>query len=747
MSKKTTKILSAILAASMAMSLMACNSKDDDEPGSEPGSVPGVSDPENTYYSSKLVSIPRRTDTLYAFAKEGGDEDTVCLISLKTDGECCNVDSYRMYLCNYDGEILSECEPEIPKEYFVYQACDIDGSKFVVTGTGADFMIIDYDGHVLKESDTSTATEYGSKSVCKTHDGFMILAENTVTRYDKDGGIIDEITNTNTEYTLTGVFEQDGRFYVLGREGLVCGEGDDCYFELNFARDAVEKACSVSDVTDMVTCPWEGVDYHTYYCSSFGNDIVEYDIMGQSSKVVAKKNNMLVAPSTYVESSYVDPQYKMLDETHFYRDYLYSGTELDVTEVALISVDTELDLGSRTVISLKGYNIIRSFLLEAALYNYNTSQDEYFIKVEDLMEDTSSVESYSELGDVRLQLMSDFANGDTPDIFLGDFFDYNYMGENNLVLDLKSYLGDDHIYDRMTRDDGKIYQVYAGYNVEGFWGRADKYSNNNSLSSMPAVPEGQSRFIGIPATDLAYYTIGSDLCGLYRRGELTQANVKQAVEFALENGIEPSNDMTADAFPMYDMNPGDTQLEFSGVGGPASYWYLQHGFRNDMSFVGYPQATGSVHMLIPECLMAVSASTEHPEECIKFIRSFMTPDVQRRIAATGTIPVSTDVLNEMIQVVKDPENATTDQRNMYKRQIITDYNSNYDEILVPLSDQIANNYLEQIAMADTVMVYDWGVWAMTEEEINTHYSQGKSAAEIADSLYSRLLVYARENYG
>ena len=55
MSKKTTKILSAILAASMAMSLMACNSKDDDEPGSEPGSVPGVSDPENTYYSSKDV--------------------------------------------------------------------------------------------------------------------------------------------------------------------------------------------------------------------------------------------------------------------------------------------------------------------------------------------------------------------------------------------------------------------------------------------------------------------------------------------------------------------------------------------------------------------------------------------------------------------------------------------------------------------------------------------------------------------
>ena len=119
MSKKTTKILSAILAASMAMSLMACNSKDD-EPGSEPGSVPGVSDPENTYYSSKLVSIPRRTDTLYAFAKEGGDEDTVCLISLKTDGECCSVDSYRMYICNYDGEILSECDPEIPKEYFVY---------------------------------------------------------------------------------------------------------------------------------------------------------------------------------------------------------------------------------------------------------------------------------------------------------------------------------------------------------------------------------------------------------------------------------------------------------------------------------------------------------------------------------------------------------------------------------------------------------------------------------------------------
>ena len=746
MQKKTTKIMSALLAASMAVSLMACSDKDaDDERGTTPGSAPGVSDPENTYYSSKLISIPKQTDTLYAFARENSEEDQVCLLTLKNDGECCSVDSYHIYICNYDGEIVSDCEPDIPKEYFIYQACDIDGSKFVLTGTGADFMIFDYDGHLVKESDDLTQTEY-SKSVCKTHDGFIVLVDNTISHYDKNGVLIDEVTNTNTQYTLSGVFEQEGRYYALGSEGYVCGEGDSCYFEINFARGALDRACSVSDVAAEVTCPWEGVDYHTYYSSSYGNDIVEYDIMNESSVVVAKKNNMLVAPPSYIVSSYTSPEYKMLDETHFYRDYLYPGMDLDVTEIALISIDTELDLGSRTPISIKGYGINTDFILEAAVYNYNMSQDEFFMKVEDLMDGTKCLNSNSEISAARLQMMSDFANGDTPDIFLGDFFDYNYMGENNIVLDLKPYLGDDHIYDKMTRDDGKIYQVYAGYNLEGFWGREDKYDNNETLSSLPAVPAGQSRFTGIPSSNLAYYAIGCDLCGSFRRGELTQQNVKQAVEFALANGIEADGDGTSDVGPAYDMSLSDIQLEYSGVGGPASYWYLQHGFGKNMSFVGFPQASGSVHMILPEYLMAVSASSEYPEECVSFLKSFMTSDTQRRIAGTGTIPVSTEVLNELVQVVKDPDHATTDQRNMYRRQFITDYNSNYDEITLPLSSDIADNYLDQIEMADTVMIYDWGVFDMIEEEINTGSSQGKSAAEIADALYSRLLVYARENY-
>ena len=63
-----------------------------------------------------------------------------------------------------------------------------------------------------------------------------------------------------------------------------------------------------------------------------------------------------------------------------------------------------------------------------------------------------------------------------------------------------------------------------------------------------------------------------------------------------------------------------------------------------------------------------------------------------------------------------------------------------------MSDELAGEYLEQIQLAGTPEVYDWGLWIITRDEVSAYYTQGKSIEEIADALYSRYLVYARENY-
>ena len=66
------KVLTLVIALSMVMSVASCK-KDDEEQQGGPGGGEGPSasaDYKNTYYSAKLVTLPRHTDEIYTFAAE-----------------------------------------------------------------------------------------------------------------------------------------------------------------------------------------------------------------------------------------------------------------------------------------------------------------------------------------------------------------------------------------------------------------------------------------------------------------------------------------------------------------------------------------------------------------------------------------------------------------------------------------------------------------------------------------------------
>ena len=164
--------------------------------------------------------------------------------------------------------------------------------------------------------------------------------------------------------------------------------------------------------------------------------------------------------------------------------------------------------------------------------------------------------------------------------------------------------------------------------------------------------------------------------------------------------------------------------------------------------IGYPSINGSIHMITPKCLMAVSTSTEYADVCCDFIKSIMNIDVQRRIGNMGIIPVNNDVLAETVEFVKDPDGASDEQRMMYSNLVVYDRSNEMEpprQISMPAD--LADSYLAQINAADTVQIYDWGLWNITAKEVTTYYTQGKSIEEVAEALYSRYLVYAQENYG
>ena len=181
------------------------------------------------------------------------------------------------------------------------------------------------------------------------------------------------------------------------------------------------------------------------------------------------------------------------------------------------------------------------------------------------------------------------------------------------------------------------------------------------------------------------------------------------------------------------------------------YYDMTCVYGGEPAFVGYPSIGGSIHTMTPQCLLAVSTSTEHPEVCCDFIKTLMTDDNQRSVCAAGAIPVSRSVLDEFLGFLQDPDAGTDAQKNAFSSQIVRNLRGRQDADhhypKVDVTEEMCSRFLEMADMADTVEVYDWGLWVMIRDEVATYYNQGKSIEDVADALYSRLLVYAQENYG
>jgi len=749
------RIIALLLTVCFVSLSVSCNKDDSDETVSVSDTydfTAGNTDYETTYYTTRMITLP--CQSLFTHVFYNGTD--VCVITNTRSGVGDDVQyEMRLFVCDIEGNVISDCLLDNSPFVFFDDVCDLDGERFVAVGKGADYVIYDYNGQIVKEAEGFSGDSEVNFGVCKTEDGFMTCIGNKVCHYNTDGEIIDDIAlDTRTDgyavCSLCGVFEQRGKYYGYGSEMTSPNSSCDYYYSLDFETDTVERMFRPGDMKIFPAMDYWGSDYKRNTCGddySGGNYLLEVDMENESTSPLADKGNILLCPPTYNCDTY--NYIKVLDKKLFYVPYEYQ--QIDLTEIALLVPDDTMNLAERTTLVIQGAGLNNEPLLASAAYYYNVSQDEYFIKFDDLAS-RYGFSTPEGMQTTKLQLLARYSNGDTPDIFFGNFFDYNYMGENEMVIDMKPYLGNDPIYDRMTRSDGKIYQVFAGYTVQGYFGLSSIYGSDTSITEMPDIPDGQKRFGGAFSPDIVYRAVGTDLCTMYREGYLTFDNVLTVVEEAIEEGDEPDYQYTNYTAPeLDDIRTGRASLFNGAINSMQSYYDMTEHFGGEPVYVGYPSVDSSVHTMVPWCLMAVSSSTEHADVCCDFIKTLMTTDVQRKICAKGGIPANRDTLLEMLDYLKNPDFGSEELKMLYSSQLIRDLNATPDADhnypLVHVTDNMCENYLSLVDLADCVEVYDWGLWVMIRDEVTTYYNQGKSIEEVADALYSRLLVYAQENYG
>jgi len=737
-----TRSIALLTSVIMLASIMQTGCKTEDSTtvsmssGTETGTEISIATGEKCY-SSKAYTIDapgctfrrlfRINDKYVALFDEGYGSDIKYFLYTHSDDE----DSWNNRVdIDCVGELLGGFCPAgnnriAASTYYGFNIYDLDTGKLVAKND---------DLYVFMDGVFPQVYEYG--------DGFVLLTDDHIYNVSSEGEIISDMSYQEEGQLIaeqSSFFELNGKYYLA----LDC-DMYITYYEVDLSAMTLTEICNNRNV---------GFEYERamltgkYQYDEDAGIIYKLDLEAQSKTECSHTQDMLIKPMAYYAG--FDPKWFFFDDDHYAIKYEYPDGRI---EIVMLSPDYTLNLSQRTKLTVKGYGINDNFALAYTAYKYNTSQDKFLITLGSYDIGKYGYSTAAEAQNGKLRLLKEFSNGNAPDIFYGSDFDYEQMGRMGLVLDMADYIKDSQVINKDTitpniydlyYDDGHCYQLFPGYTMFGLWS-VDGFTNGNNnmtLDDMSSSSYSSKIFGGHYASDVADFAIRYPIKKLISNGELiSEDEIEKIVQFAIDNGLAPDAEQ-GDHFNTDNIGKREQSVCQLYVGGINSFVSDQFGMKDKMRFVGYPTLNGSVHMATPSCLVAVSADTEYPEECIKFIEMMYSDEVQKAFVTNNNIPASQKIYNEVLEVALDRSKMSDD---MYYRAVF----ANNDDVdhTVDINQEDVEAFKLATDSVDTIMTMDWGIYNIVEEEINSYYLQNRSVKDIAHSLRSRLDVYVKENY-
>ena len=721
--------------------------------------VCGNGDVENLYFKSAVCSIKEDgLSNYHAACFRSGD----CLCAVLP---CFNEETFdstvKVYLIDFDGNIRSSFELEdagITVDANAPKSADWNGERIICAGHEANYMVHDYSGELIARAGGNDPELGETRALIGWGDTFVIVTDKGAIRYDwncKEIGRIVFGFQAFDSWTDPGIVVQRNKVYMSGVAGMV--------YELDFdAGQAVYKGILNNaeglpkTYQDFTRSTNECFSISTYFDPSY---YWEADLENMTVHKTAKASNIMFKPPRYEcdyltnNVRYTDP----LDKLHYVHVYNYDPADNMDIDIEIISPDNDSNYASREKITCRGFGVFEDSLIRRAQYMFNSSQDQYYLELQD-WGGGYDLSVPDQADKFRLEVMSDIQNGNAPDIFYGNDFDYLYWGDNGTVLDMKPYLeangGFDadsispNMLDLMTGNDGAVYQVFPKYILWGYWGRQKDYGDMDlSIETLASgkIPDGYNKPV---ALELLYGAFSNNLLDLYQKGELTEENVRMALAFAVDLGTEQQSYGEYDRKDIEDNTDASSFVD-EEVSSVSDYYYLSRTLGDYPVYIGAPSIGCTVRTVMPESLVAVYSGTKHPEAACKVVSYLLDTDFQRAISMCNYsgIPVNRNVLDELIGYMEDPDSIPDDIRRDYGQTLCLDtYIDNGKEKtrIVPLDKDVADSFLRQTGACNTISKYDWGIKSIISEELDSYYSQGKSIDEVAKSLCSRLKLYISE---
>lgn len=647
----------------------------------------------------------------------------------KSDDKTEGLDNYYfLYRIDAEGNLIDKVSLPVKCASHSHQAIVNNKLYCVGSNLNTEYTIDTNNGNILSE-DHSESDTLGFYPV---EGGYVKISADNIMLYSKDGDETGYI-NLNNTGNIRSFYQREGKCYLV-----MDHPNQMVFYELDFEKNTLEQALD-SNILN-------------YYGFEL-NDGLFFSNRGVYYTDIKTKSLVPITEWNYVD---VKPAYKALryemnlsyGERQFGKLYAYTDNEYELIIFNNISSDI---YENREPIKIGGYGVESSLAIKWAAYSFNISQNEYRIYIEDYWNEypyTSGIEAQSQIAN----LIKGFNDGKAPDIYFGTNFDYRYMFNAGLVADMLPIMENDpdfnvdslipSIKETITKN-GVCYQMFAAFYFDGDFGLKSifeekdvTYTNVDELAQhLDISVRGDMQ-----AAEFADQIIRYSLDDLMERASgnhvVPKEDLKKVVDYSVRNGIP---------YGTYENNIADMDTVHDGiyltcrrthVGNLYEVNSIESKLNDSFIYLGFPSIYGSVHAVQPDGLVAISSDTEKKDACWQFIKYMLSEEVQEIEIGQGNNPVVNSVFNELCEYAMDP--GSVPESKTIWNSIVNSKKA------VP--GWVVADYKDMVYSVDSVISYDWGLYNIICDEINSYYIQGKGSTEIAESLQSRLDLYVSENY-
>lgn len=569
-----------------------------------------------------------------------------------------------------------------------------------------------------------------SELIVPSEDGFVVLCPGRAILYDNNGNELGCVVNE-----LFSFYPYDSPYFVNGDSSyLVIDNGFKYDYWLIDFNIGTSELVSDSDALGVSVLN----SFGKYVLDNHGEYIINPE--DNTLEQIADWNDIDMQPERYALST--PPKYYAIDDFRFSKTYEYKDGSADIL---LFDYNGQIDHSTCELITVGGYGTSEDLSLRWSVYLFNTSHDDYRINLVDYAEDYG-FSTGLEAQDKIAELLVYFEQGNAPDIFYGNEFDFIALGNGGMVQDLTPYIETDAEFDvssispsiasLLFRDDQPCYQIFSSYVINGYWGLAENFTESDvSIYDLEQISSGTTYWGSTCATDIADFIIRYPIMEEVNRSDcLSEDSIREAIDFSVNYGIPTSVQERVVLNGFDTVCNGEYLLSRSIVRDVYGFNESVKWYDEQLRYIGYPSIDGSTHPITPDGLIAMSSGTPHPDICWEFMKYMFSDTVQMAIAANQRIPVNQNVLDAILEYAYDPQSGNSTDYNL--RLVLGDAE--------PISIEVIQAYEEAVNSVDTIILYDWGMYNIICEEIDSYEINDKPSEMIAESMYSRLYVYSSE---